>query len=86
MGDTQVIAANGLLRQEQRFNLIANNLSNIQTAGFKKDVPVFSKILSQSTDRFGGGGNQSFRDPLPAGGFAKNGKRFEPGDRRRGVL
>jgi flagellar basal-body rod protein FlgG len=59
MGDTQVIAANGLLRQEQRFNLIANNLSNIQTTGFKKDVPVFSKILSQSTDRFGGGGNQS---------------------------
>ena len=59
MGDTQVIAANGILRQEQRFNLIANNLSNIQTAGFKKDVPVFSKILSQSTDRFGGGGNQS---------------------------
>jgi flagellar basal-body rod protein FlgG len=59
MGDTQVIAANGLLRQEHRFNLIANNLSNIQTAGFKKDVPVFSKILSQATDRFGAGENQS---------------------------
>ena len=58
MGNTEVIAVNGLLRQEQRFNLIANNLSNIQTAGFKKDVPVFSKILSQSTDRFGGSGNQ----------------------------
>ncbi len=58
MGDTQVIAANGLLRQEQRFNLIANNLSNIQTAGFKKDVPVFSKILSQSADRVGASGNQ----------------------------
>ena len=58
MGDTQVIAANGILRQEQRFNLIANNLSNIQTAGFKKDVPVFSKILSQSSDRFGASGNQ----------------------------
>jgi flagellar basal-body rod protein FlgG len=57
MGDTQVIAANGLLRQEQRFNLIANNLSNTQTAGFKKDVPVFSKILSQTADRFGGSGN-----------------------------
>ena len=57
MGNTEVIAVNGLLRQEQRFNLIANNLSNIQTAGFKKDVPVFSKILSQSTDRFGGSGN-----------------------------
>ena len=58
MGNTEVIAVNGLLRQEQRFNLIANNLSNIQTAGFKKDVPVFSKILSQSADRFGGSGNQ----------------------------
>lgn len=59
MGETQSIAANGLLRQEQRFNLIANNLSNIQTAGFKKDVPVFSKVLAQSAEQLGSGVNQS---------------------------
>jgi flagellar basal-body rod protein FlgF len=58
MGNTDVIAANGLFRQEQRFNMIANNLSNTQTAGFKKDVPVFSKIMSQSTERFKSGETQ----------------------------
>jgi flagellar basal-body rod protein FlgG len=59
MGNTQDIAANGLFRQEQRFNMIANNLSNSQTAGFKKDVPVFSKIMSQTTDRFKSGETQT---------------------------
>jgi flagellar basal-body rod protein FlgF len=73
MGDTQAIAVNGLLRQEQRFNLIANNLSNIQTAGFKKDVPVFSKILSRSQDRFEAGGIQSSRTVFQQGDLQRTG-------------
>jgi flagellar basal-body rod protein FlgG len=76
MGETQVIAANGLLRQEQRFNLIANNLSNIHTAGFKKDVPVFSKILSRSTDVFGGGGNQSSVTVFQQGDLQRTGNEL----------
>jgi len=36
----------GLFRQEKRYDILANNLSNIQTAGYKKDVPVFYKTLS----------------------------------------
>jgi len=38
----------GLFRQERRYNIIANNLSNVQTVGYKRDVPVFYKALSKS--------------------------------------
>ncbi len=38
----------GALRQEKRFQLIAQNLSNVQTVGYKKDVPLFSTLLSQA--------------------------------------
>jgi len=34
--------------QDNVFHAIANNLSNIQTPGFKKDFPVFHTMLSQS--------------------------------------
>ncbi len=48
MGIFQNLAVTGLFRQERRHELIANNLSNAQTAGFKKDVPVFHKIFSEA--------------------------------------
>lgn len=48
MGISQNLAVIGLFRQERRHELIANNLSNAQTAGFKKDVPVFHKIFSEA--------------------------------------
>ncbi len=38
----------GLFRQEKRYDIIANNLSNLQTAGFKKDVPVFEKVFTEA--------------------------------------
>lgn len=43
------LAVNGLFRQERRHDLIANNLTNAQTAGFKKDIPVFQKIFSEAS-------------------------------------
>lgn len=46
------MAAAGLNRQEMRFQIIANNLSNIQTAGFKKDVPVFGQVLAGAAASF----------------------------------
>lgn len=52
MGKTNEIAAQGLFRQEQRLNVLANNLSNIQTAGYKRDLSVFSKIFTQAADRY----------------------------------
>jgi flagellar basal-body rod protein FlgG len=43
----------GAFRQQNRIShLIANNLSNAQTPGFKKDEPLFESILG---DRFGRG-------------------------------
>ncbi len=34
--------ASGMLINEVRQNITANNLANVDTAGFKKSVPVFS--------------------------------------------
>jgi flagellar basal-body rod protein FlgF len=60
MRNTQAVASMGAFRQQRRISdLIANNLSNVQTAGFKKDVPLFHNILDQTLD--------SFRDNRPDG-------------------
>ena len=40
----------GLFREEKRYDIIANNLSNLQTVGYKKDVPVFHKTFSAALD------------------------------------
>ncbi|MDR2104346.1 MAG: flagellar basal-body rod protein FlgF [Deferribacteraceae bacterium] len=37
------VAASGLLMQEARVSAISNNLANINTAGYKRDLPVFSE-------------------------------------------
>ena len=42
----------GLFRQEKRYDIIANNLSNTQTVGYKKDVPVFQRVLSAALEYF----------------------------------
>ena len=46
MGIFQNSAVIGLFRQQRRYELIANNLSNVQTSGFKKDAPVFHQVFS----------------------------------------
>lgn len=52
MPNLHTVGSAGFFRQEKRFYVLANNLSNIQTAGFKKDVPVFKEILSRSGERY----------------------------------
>ncbi len=42
-------AASGALAQEKRLTVLANNISNINTAGFKKDISVF-KVLDANGD------------------------------------
>jgi flagellar basal-body rod protein FlgG len=42
-------AASGALAQERRLMVLANNISNINTAGFKKDIGVF-KVLDADKD------------------------------------
>ena len=48
MGIFQNSAVISLFRQQRRYELIANNLSNVQTPGFKKDAPVFHQVFSQA--------------------------------------
>ena len=48
MGISQSLGVVGLFRQEKRYDIIANNLSNVQTVGYKKDVPVFHKAFSET--------------------------------------
>jgi flagellar basal-body rod protein FlgF len=53
MRNTQIVAAMGAFRQQTRMDhVIANNLSNAQTIGFKREVPVFQSILSKTSERF----------------------------------
>lgn len=47
----KIISLIGALRQEKRLNVISNNLSNSQTIGFKKDIPVFKSLLHSSFKR-----------------------------------
>ena len=48
MGIFQNLGVVGLFRQEKKYDIIANNLSNLQTVGYKKDVPVFHKVFSEA--------------------------------------
>lgn len=44
----------GMMAQEERMNLTANNMANVNTPGYKKDVPVFEGYLvKQSKTYFG---------------------------------
>jgi flagellar basal-body rod protein FlgG len=43
-----------MLAQEERMNLTSNNMANVNTAGYKKDVPIFEGYLvKQSKTYFG---------------------------------
>jgi len=48
VGIFQNSAVIGLFRQERRYELISNNLSNVKTPGFKKDTPIFHEVLSEA--------------------------------------
>ncbi len=39
----------GAITKERQLELLAHNLGNLQTAGFKRDQPVFGTLLAQST-------------------------------------
>jgi flagellar basal-body rod protein FlgF len=53
MGHFQSIAALGALREEKRYSVIANNMSNSQTVGFRKDNLVFRQVIDQVSNRLG---------------------------------
>ncbi len=48
MQSVYTTGANALLRQERRLALVANNLSNAHTVGFKKETPSFKEIFRET--------------------------------------
>lgn len=47
----------GSMAQEHRMNVFANNLANVATPGFKKDVPVFDGYQVKNTSIYWGQGS-----------------------------
>jgi flagellar basal-body rod protein FlgG len=46
----------GMMAQEERMHLASNNMANVNTAGYKKDVPIFEGyVVKQSKTYFGQG-------------------------------
>jgi flagellar basal-body rod protein FlgG len=61
MSDALWIAKTGLDAQQNRISVIANNLANANTTGFKKDRAVFEDLLYQNVRQVGA---QSTQDSL----------------------
>src|SRR5262245_58922586 len=45
------ISAEGASAQAQRLEVIANNMANVDTAGFKQDVPMFQARFAEAIQR-----------------------------------
>ena len=48
------VAKTGLNAQQTRMSVIANNLANVNTTGFKRDRAVFEDLLYQNIKQAGG--------------------------------
>ncbi len=77
MRNLQISGITGLFRQEKRFETIANNLSNAQTIGFKRDFPVFEQIMSQTWDRYQREGSDSIFTIFQQGDIQKTGNELD---------
>ena len=59
------VAKTGLDAQQTRMSVISNNLSNVNTTGFKRDRPVFEDLLYQTVRQAGASSSQD--SELPSG-------------------
>lgn len=71
------LSPSGAIRQERRFQLISQNLSNVQTVGYKKDVPVFSTLFSQALERSGAEKEDLSVISFQQGSMVKTGNRLD---------
>ena len=70
MSGTIYIAASGAIAQERMLNVVSNNLSNINTAGFKQDKTFFRSYLPGSSSLSKGNtqnNDTTMRNSLPPG-------------------
>ena len=52
----------GMKAQEERMNLTANNIANVNTPGFKKDVPIFEGYLVKQSKTYFGQGHMEYTE------------------------
>lgn len=58
------VAKTGLDAQQTRMSVIANNLANVNTTGFKKSDAVFEDLIYQNLRQAGGQTSQQTRAPI----------------------
>jgi flagellar basal body rod protein FlgG len=58
------LSAGGVVANSYRQDVIANNLANAETVGFKRDIPLFQQRLTESQQRRTAGRVASRSDPL----------------------
>lgn len=52
----------GMKAQEERMNLVANNIANVNTPGYKKDVPIFEGYLIKQSKTYFGQGHMEYTE------------------------
>ncbi len=68
------VAKTGLDAQQTRMNVVANNLANVNTTGFKRDRAMFEDLLYQNVRQVGGQTSQN--TTLPSGLMLGTGTRL----------
>ena len=58
-------AATGMMVQEQKMNVVANNLANSSTTGFKRARAEFSELMPDRIQSAGSGASSGNRAPTP---------------------
>src|SRR5688572_22868674 len=56
------LSASGVVASSHRQDVVANNLANAETTGFKRDVPLFQQRLSEAEQRRTSGGPRAWSD------------------------
>jgi flagellar basal-body rod protein FlgG len=67
----------GALHQDRRISVIANNLSNAQTMGFKKDVPIFQDIFFHEQERLRNQKMEATRTDFSQGELVRTGNDLD---------
>jgi flagellar basal-body rod protein FlgF len=71
------LAPLGALHQERRISVLVNNLSNAQTAGFKKDVPVFQNIFFHEQEQLRNQKMEATRTDFSQGDLMRTGNDLD---------
>jgi flagellar basal body rod protein FlgG len=57
------LSATGVIANSHKQDVVANNLANAESIGFKRDIPTFQQRLTEAQQRQLAGGEKSWSDP-----------------------